>query len=176
MSAHDKIILVGFMGTGKTTVGKLVAARLGWRFIDTDAVIEKRAGKPVRTIFEQDGETAFRQFEAALCVELRAGAKEWRNTIIATGGGILLDPANRDNLLAAGFVVCLQASVSQLTARLEHDQNRPLLVGEDRTAAVQRLLDARAAVYAAIPTRLDTTGMTPFTASEKVIQLWRLTR
>lgn len=169
---RDKIILVGFMGTGKTTVGKLIASKLSWRFADTDAVIEAKAGKPVREIFAQDGEPAFRALEAELCREIGT----WRRCVVATGGGILLDPANRAVLLESGFVICLQASVQQIAARLEHDKNRPLLAGADRMQRLTELLTEREALYATLPTRLNTTGMTPFSVSERVIHLWRIHR
>jgi shikimate kinase len=172
MSSADKIILVGFMGTGKSTVGRLVAERLGWRFTDTDQVIEGRAGKPVREIFTQDGEAAFRALEADVCEELRM----WRNTVIATGGGILLAPENRTRLFRAGLVICLSAPAEQIARRLAHDSDRPLLAGADRLQKMQELLGARQAVYALAPYRIETSGMTPFAVSERVIQLWRSTR
>jgi len=172
MGVADNIILVGFMGTGKTTAGKLTAERLGWRFMDTDALLEKRAGKPVAEIFAQDGEAAFRALETTLCTELVG----WHNTVIATGGGIILDPANREGLLRAGLVICLVASAKQIASRIKHDADRPLLAGADRLARVEALLTSRAAIYAAMPHRIDTTGTTPFTVSERIIQLWRSAR
>lgn len=172
MSATDKIILVGFMGTGKTTVGKLLAEKLGWRFADTDALIEKKIGKPIREFFAEGNEAAFRQMETELCAEMHT----WRNCVIATGGGIILNPVNRTHLLEAGFVICLQASLEHIAARLVTDMDRPLLAGPDKMERLQSLLDQRAAIYTSMPVRIDTTGMTPFTVCEKVITLWRSAR
>lgn len=172
MSATDKIILVGFMGTGKTTVGKLLAEKLGWRFVDTDALIEKKIGKPIREYFAEGNEVAFRQLETELCAEMHT----WKNTVIATGGGIVLNPINRNYLLDAGTVICLQASLDNIAARLVSDMDRPLLAGPDKMERLQTLLEQRAAIYAAMPIRIDTTGMTPFTVCEKVMTLWRSTR
>jgi shikimate kinase len=172
MSASDKIILVGFMGTGKTTVGKLLAEKLGWRFVDTDALIEKRIGKTIREFFAEGNETAFRQMETDLCAEIQT----WRHCVVATGGGIILNPTNRDYLLRAGTVICLQAALEQIAARLVSDMDRPLLAGPDKMQRLQELLDQRATIYASMPIRIDTTGMTPFTVCEKVMNLWRSTR
>src|SRR4051812_8953129 len=90
MTTRDNIILCGFMGTGKTTIGQRVSARLDWQFIDTDQVIEARQGRLIREIFAQDGEPAFRRLESELCLELSS----WRHMVIATGGGIVLNPDN----------------------------------------------------------------------------------
>ncbi len=169
MNTPDNIILVGFMGTGKTTIGKLVAARLGWRFADTDQVIERRAGNTVRDIFATQGEPAFRQMESELCAEIGT----WRRSVVATGGGILLNPTNYERLSAAGLVICLAASVEQIAARLEYDANRPLLHGPDRVQRLSELLSARAALYARVPHQVETSGLAPYTVSEKVMQLWQ---
>lgn len=165
----QNIILVGFMGTGKTTTGRIVAAQLGWRFADTDHVIERRAGKSVRALFETEGEAVFRKLEADLCAELAS----WQRTVLATGGGILLDSDNRARLKAAGLVVCLTASVEQIASRLEADKDRPLLKGEDRVQRLSDLLDTRREVYDGVPHRIETDGLTPHAVSEKVIALWR---
>jgi 3-dehydroquinate synthase len=163
------IILTGFMGTGKTAVGQAVAERLGRWFVDMDAVIERRAGKPVSAIFAQDGEAAFRQMEAALCREL-AGE---RNLVIATGGGALVAEENRLALGESGLVICLDAPVDAILARLGDAVDRPLLAGPDRQARVEALLAERAAAYAAIPHHIDTDGLSVDQAAGRVIQLAR---
>lgn len=160
------------MGTGKTTVGKLLAEKLGWRFADTDALIERKIGKTIREFFAEGNEATFRQMETELCAEILT----WKNCVVATGGGIVLNPVNRNYLLQAGTVICLQASLDHIAARLVTDMDRPLLQGPDKMERLQSLLDQRAAVYASMPIRIDTTGMTPFTVCEKVITLWRSTR
>src|SRR5215471_6848388 len=99
MSRYHNIVLVGFMGTGKTTVGKLVAERLSWRFADTDKLIEARAERAIPDIFLQDGEPTFRKLESQVCAEVSL----WRHTVIATGGGVWMNPTNREKLGASGL-------------------------------------------------------------------------
>ncbi|WP_419837980.1 shikimate kinase [Candidatus Poriferisodalis sp.] len=140
------VVLTGFMGSGKTTVGKLVAHELGWTFVDTDDVIVARHG-PIEAIFAEHGEDAFRALEREVAVEAAAG----QHQVIATGGGMLLDPVNADVLTATGRVFCLVADADEIIRRLRADVDgpvRPLLAGEDPAAAVARLLDDRAAGYA----------------------------
>ncbi len=163
------IILTGFMGTGKTTAGQAVAERLGRWFVDMDAVIERRAGKPVSAIFRDEGEPAFRRLEAELCREL---ARE-RNLVIAAGGGALIDEENRRALGESGLLICLAAPVDALLARLEGDADRPLLAGPDRRARVEALLAQRAAAYAAMPHHIDTGGLTVEQTAERIIRLAR---
>lgn len=170
MSRYHNIVLVGFMGTGKTTAGKLIAERLGWRFIDTDALIAGRSGRSVQAIFSQDGEAAFRTLEAAVCVE----SGNWRRTVIATGGGTWIAPANRQALSMTGFAVCLRAPAEQIEARLlEAEEVRPLLDAPDRRQRIVDLMNARAAIYATVPRTIDTGGLTPYAVCDKVIALWR---
>ena len=161
------IILTGFMGSGKTAVGQAVADRLGRWVVDMDAVIERRAGKPVSAIFAQNGEPAFRQMEAALCREL---ARE-RNLVIATGGGALVSDDNRAALGETGLLICLHASVDAILARLDGVDDRPLLAGPDRRQRVEALLAQRVAAYAAIPHHIDTDGLSVEQVAERVIRL-----
>ena len=162
---EPNIILTGFMGAGKTTVGKEVAARLGRQFVDLDDLIAERAGKPIPDIFAQDGEPAFRDLESAVCQELREPA----GLVIATGGGAALNPANRAALEAGGGVICLDAAPAAIVRRLAGGNGRPLLVGPDRHARVAELLSQRADAYAALPLHLDTTGLSIPAAAERVM-------
>jgi 3-dehydroquinate synthase len=152
MSDDDNIILTGFMGTGKTTVGRLLAARLGRRFIDTDELVVARDGRPIDEIFRTDGEITFRNWEERLAAELAAR----RGLVIATGGRLMLEPANAAALGATGPVFCLSATPEEIAARLGADPaRRPLLEGHDPQARIRDLLHQRAAGYArfrAIPT------------------------
>src|SRR5262245_34542036 len=113
----SQIILIGYRGTGKTTVGRLLAERLGWEFADADDYIEAAAGKSIATIFADDGETAFRDHESAV---LRARCERER-IVIATGGGVVGRPANREVLRGAGFVAWLTATPETIWARLRSD-------------------------------------------------------
>ncbi|MCP4618428.1 MAG: AAA family ATPase, partial [Bradyrhizobium sp.] len=116
------MILTGFMATGKTAVGREVARRLGRPFVDMDAEIEVRAGKPIPRIFAEDGEAAFRRMEAALCAELSAQG----GRVVATGGGALVDPANRARMMDSGAVVCLTCDADEILRRVSAgDPERP---------------------------------------------------
>ena len=142
--ADDNIILTGFMGTGKTTVGRLLAERLGRAFVDTDDLIVARAGRPIADIFNDDGETRFREWEAQVAAEL-AGR---RGLVIATGGRLMLDPDNAAALGATGPVFCLTADPADILARVAgEDGQRPLLAGDDPETRVRALLRRRAAAY-----------------------------
>ena len=146
------------MGSGKTTVGKLVARELGWTFVDTDDVIVSRYG-PIDAIFDEQGEDVFRALEREAALEAAGG----RHQVIATGGRMLLDPVNADVLTATGRVFCLVADADEIICRLRADVDgpvRPLLAGEDPAAAVARLLDDRAAGYAQFE-QVRTAGRSP---------------
>jgi shikimate kinase len=172
MSIPENIILCGFMGTGKSTVGRLIADRLGWRFVDTDQLIEARVGRTVSQIFAQNGEAFFRQWESRICQELI----EARHTVIATGGGIVLAPPNREALNRAGLVVCLDAPATEIVARLHGATDRPLLAGADPVARVTELLAARAGAYSAIRCHVDTAGKTPQEVASRIVALWEAER
>jgi shikimate kinase len=173
MNSPENIILCGFMGTGKTTVGRLVAAQLGWQFEDLDHIIETRQGKPIREIFAEQGEAAFRRLEADLCAEL----VNWRQHVIATGGGAVVDPANRASLQRAGLVICLDAPAEEIVARLAGMPagvtDRPMLSGADPVQRVRELLAKRSGAYNAIPYHIDTAGCSPEGTAEAIIALWR---
>src|SRR5579859_3626137 len=162
MGRYANIVLTGFMGTGKTTIGRLVAEKLGWRFVDTDHLIEARAGKSIAAIFFSQGEPAFRALESEICAEVST----MRRMVIATGGGVWMAPVNREKLSASGLVICLRAPLEQIEARLSSDSARPLLGNPhdeaERRQRMTELLNARAEVYATIPHAIDTGGLTPY--------------
>lgn len=138
------LILTGFMGTGKSTVGRLLASRLGWRFVDTDAWIEEQSGQSVATIFATQGEAVFRAMESLAA--LTCGAES--DQVIATGGRLMLDPANSLDLGTGALTLCLTASPETLLARLsEGVAGRPLLAGEDPEGEIRTLLAERADGY-----------------------------
>jgi len=137
------IFLVGMMGAGKTSVGKLLAKRLGKTFHDSDHAIEGRTGVRIPVIFELEGEAGFRLREAAVIEELTA----LQEIVLATGGGAVLTPSNRDLLKARGTVVYLRASVNELWNRTRHDRNRPLLQTVDPYARLCELHAQRDPLY-----------------------------
>lgn len=163
------VVLTGFMGTGKTTVGRLLAHRLGWPFVDTDAEIADRAGCSVPEIFAAEGEVGFRALEHAVCLEM---AKR-TGIVIATGGGALLDPGVREAVEASGTVVCLTCDKDEILRRLSCETHRPLLDGSqsDRQARIEHLLSQRDDAYASLPHHLDTTGQTPEAVASDVMNL-----
>jgi len=136
------LYLIGLMGTGKTTIGSLLAQELGYRFIDTDAVIVQAAGKSVNEIFTQDGETAFRQLESHVLAQVCA----YTNLVIATGGGIVLKQENW-GYLHHGLVVWLDVPVEIICQRLAEDTTRPLLQDADPEDKLRSLLSNRRSLY-----------------------------
>ena len=153
----DNIILTGFMGTGKSTVGRLLAGQMGREFIDTDDLIAQRDGRSITNIFNEAGETHFRDLEAQVAAEL-AGR---RGLVIATGGRLMLDPANAAALGATGPVFCLSAEPAVILSRVAASANgRPLLAGDDPERRVRSLLERRAAAYARFRA-VDTGDLTP---------------
>jgi len=142
-AAERNLVLTGFMGTGKTTVGRILADRLGYGFVDTDEVIESRAG-PIGEIFERDGEEVFRQLERSVAREL-AGRT---GLVIATGGRMMLDASCSACLEPAARVVCLTAHPDIIVERIGGTGRRPLLDVPDAPARVRELLAERAEGYA----------------------------
>jgi shikimate kinase len=147
------IVLVGFMGAGKSTVGRLLAAKLGLPFTDSDQVIEDRAGKPIRRIFADEGEPAFRELEHAVIAEQLAGP----DVVLALGGGAAGHPATRA-LLAGVPVVCLRVGYAEALARVGGDEGRPMLARPD----VEALHAERQVLYSSVATlTVDTDGRAP---------------
>jgi len=143
--APENIFLVGMMGAGKTSVGKMLARDLGKAFFDSDHVIEARTGVKIPVIFELEGEAGFRAREASVIDELTS----MHGVVVATGGGAVLSEANRHALHSRGVVVYLRASVHELWHRTRHDRNRPLLQTADPVARLNALHAQRDALYLA---------------------------
>ncbi len=137
------IYLVGLMGAGKTSVGKLLAKRLSRQFHDSDHEIEARTGVRIPVIFEIEGEAGFRQRESAVIDELTQA----EDIVLATGGGAVLDPRNRELLHSRGTVVYLRASVDELYNRTRRDRNRPLLQTADPRGRLAELMKVRDPLY-----------------------------
>ena len=154
MKASGSIFLVGMMGAGKSTVGRLLARRLKLRFLDSDHEIERRCGVKIPLIFEIEGEAGFRSREAQLIAELSA-----ENAIVlATGGGAVLSAENRRRLAARGTVVYLRARPEDLYERVRHDRNRPLLAAADPPARLRELYAERDPLYREIADLVVETG------------------
>ncbi len=161
------IVLCGFMGCGKTTVGHLLAEKTGRRFVDMDAYIEEKAGMDIPSIFRQYGEADFRRREQAACREL-AGQE---NLVIATGGGALTNPLNAAVLAETGDVVYLTVSPETVLRRLSGDTTRPLLARPDREAAVRELLAARDPLYRRAASLTADGELPPAQAAEAIARL-----
>ena len=157
------IVLIGFMGTGKTSVGRLVAKKLGRDFIDVDERIEKEQNRKISEIFEKDGEAAFRRLEKAAISQVASSS----NAVITTGGGAVLDADNVSALKQSGLLVCLSASPETIFERVKRSSHRPLLKGNDRMAEIKKLLAVRKPFYEKADMKLETDGL----SSEKVAQL-----
>ena len=143
MTARANLVLVGPMGAGKTSVGKLLASRLDLQFIDSDHELEARCGADIPWIFDIEGEAGFRARETEILTELC----NQTGILLATGGGAVISEKNRQILRKAGVVVYLSATAEQIYQRVKHDTNRPLLQVKDRKAVIDRLVSEREPLY-----------------------------
>jgi shikimate kinase len=160
------IFLIGFMGTGKSTVGLLLAAKLERRFVDLDAVIEEEAHMTISEIFFNEREAGFRAREAAALRRVAAQGPQ----VIAVGGGA---PAHGDNLefmLHAGRVVCLTATTDELVRRMGEAETRPMLAGKDVRGEIERLREQREKFYAQAHLTTDTTGLVPSQVARRIAE------
>ena len=155
------IILVGFMASGKTSVGRALAQRTGWTLVDADDVIVARAGKPIHRIFSEDGEPAFRELEREVIADLCAGERQ----VIASGGGAFVSEQSREAMLSGGRVFFLSASPAEILRRVREEDAggpiRPLLAVEDPEARIAELLTQRTHAYAQAHHTVDTDALTP---------------
>jgi shikimate kinase len=155
MVGARNVYLIGPMGSGKTAVGRRLAVLLGKEFFDSDAEIEKRTGVDVRYIFEREGEPKFRIREREVIADLTT----LDDVVVATGGGVVLDAANRERLAATGTVVYLETDLDTLVRRTRSTKVRPLLATDDPRAALERLIEARRPLYEQLADlRIETTG------------------
>ena len=160
---RDKIFLVGFMGSGKSTVGPLVAAKLGWDFIDLDQQIEREQGKPIREIFEQDGEPAFRRIEGR---HLRS-LKDRAACVVALGGGAFVQEGNRPVVAELGVSVFLDCRLEVIQARCPADGNRPLFATPE---LVSGLYAARQPFYQMSDFSVDASDIEPAQVADLILQ------
>lgn len=161
---HANIILTGFMGTGKTTVGQRLAQRLQRPFIDTDALIVERDGRSIAQIFAEDSEAAFRAWERTVALELA----QQHGLIIATGGRLMLDEDNAAALEASGQVFCLTAVPETILARVQDDSKRPLLNVPNPAERIALLLEMRREGYGRYP-QISTDGKTAEQVADEIV-------
>jgi shikimate kinase len=166
------IVLCGFMGTGKSSVGRLVAEQLRFTFLDTDHVIEARAGKPITQIFAEEGEAAFRTMENKVVKELA----ERERTVISTGGGLVVNPENMASLKHHALVVCLWAAPEQIYARVKNQNHRPLLDDPQPIEKIRALLEERKPAYKQADVLLNTGIRSPREVAQQVLHQFRLAR
>ncbi len=163
-----RVVLVGFMASGKTVVGAILARRLGWAHVDLDRVIEARAGRGVAEIFAAEGEAAFRRLEAEATAEVAAR----EGVVLTPGGGWVTNPALLAALGPGTLSVWLQVTPEEAVLRASaRPGERPLLAGPDPLAAARRLLEARAAHYARAAAAVDTGGRAPEQVADEIARL-----
>lgn len=162
------LILIGFMGSGKTTVGEILASKLGIPMADADAMIEKKENMTVNEIFHRYGENAFRDMETELLVSLQSDPQM---RILSAGGGMPVREINRKLMKKLGTVIYLQAETETLMKRLEGDTTRPKLQGGDLRSRIESLMAQREAIYrAASAVRIHTDGKTPEEVAGEILQ------
>lgn len=161
------LLLVGFMASGKTAIGRRLARRLGYGFVDTDRWIEQEVGCTIAQLFESDGEPYFRRLET----ELASHFHKLKNHIVSTGGGILTTEGNLELLRRAGLVIFLNADLEEILERLERDTHRPKLKEGELRETVTRLLAERRPVYSQAELALDTKGKSANRVAGEIIRL-----
>ncbi len=167
MAKANNIVLVGFMGTGKTTVGKALAAKLNWTYVDTDELIEQKTRLSIPTIFQQHGEPYFRDVESEVIKETILKLHQ----IISTGGGIVIREQNIKTIKSNGIMVCLTTTPEKIFERIKSDTNRPLLQVENPKQRIQDLLKVREPYYAKADITIITTHLSPEEIANQIIQI-----
>ncbi len=160
------LILVGMMGSGKTSVGKRLARRLGYRFLDTDHYIEANTGQTIAEMFAEHGEAHFRELEARLAARLH----KLDNYVLATGGGFLTPEGNLERVKAAGVTVFLNAMLEDILKRLQHDRRRPKVQGGDLQETITTLFQERLPLYSQSDITVDTRGKTAYRVAGEIIR------
>jgi shikimate kinase len=166
MSPERRVLLVGMMGAGKTTTGRMLADRLGWPYVDTDDEIERRTGRSVPEIWKANGEAAFRSEESVVLADVCASQQ---SVVVSVGGGAILAKRNREEMKGSGLVVWLRADVATLLERVGSGAGRPLLSG-DPSGALSRLWEERAPLYAGLANvTLDVDRMSPPQVVDRIL-------
>ncbi len=163
------IVLAGFMGTGKSSVGRRLAARLDREFVDTDVLVERDAGKSIARIFADHGEAEFRARERRAVRRAVEGRDGGAGRVVAVGGGAILDEENLEAMRAGGPVVCLTARPEVILTRVADDTGRPLLQGPRPLETIGALMAERADAYARADVTIETSDLTPNEGAEHVL-------
>lgn len=166
MQKGVNIVLTGFMGTGKTSVGKILAEKMGFTFVDVDDVIEKTAGMKISDIFSKYGESHFREIETEVIKLITKKTGQ----VIATGGGAPLREENMSALKSTGVVFCLMASEDTIFERVKNSEERPLLQVNNLKERIKELLMKRMEKYRNAHFLINTEGLTPYEVAEKIIK------
>ena len=159
------IVLVGFMGTGKSAVGRVIAQKLEFHFIDTDDVIEQTSKAKISDIFSEHGEDYFRDLESQAVKSVAL----MKNQVVATGGGVVLRSSNIDLLRTGGPIFCLNATPKAIWDRVRSSRSRPLLRGPEPLKKIETLLDKRAPYYALADHQIETTGVSVDRVADEII-------
>ncbi|MCH2576605.1 shikimate kinase [Candidatus Poribacteria bacterium] len=159
------IVLVGFMGTGKSAVGRVIAQKLEFHFIDTDDVIEQTSKAKISDIFAEHGEDYFRDLESQAVKSVAL----MKNQVVATGGGVVLRSSNIDLLRTGGPIFCLNATPKAIWDRVRSSRSRPLLRGPEPLKKIETLLDKRAPYYALADHQIETTGVSVDRVADEII-------
>ncbi|MCX7872018.1 MAG: shikimate kinase [Verrucomicrobiae bacterium] len=168
----QNIALIGFMGTGKTTIGRLVASLLNYGFLDTDHLIEMRVGKKISQIFQEEGEAKFREYERQAVDELST----FRRMVFATGGGLGANLDNLQKIKTHSLIVCLWASPETIYERVKTQTHRPLLCVPDPLASIKDLLSKREPVYRQADILISTDYFSPRDVAQKIVSHFRTAR
>jgi shikimate kinase len=168
-AADVNLYLVGFMGTGKTTVGRAAAQRLGFAYLDSDHEIERISGRTIAEIFAGEGEPAFRKMER----EFIANGHPPARTTVACGGGLVIQSGMSEALRSRGVVICLHASIETILARTGRQNNRPLLAGGDPEERLRTLFAERESIYRSAGTLILTDGRSLKDIVGHVVRVWR---
>jgi len=161
------IVLIGFMGSGKTTIGRKLAVRLGYRFVDMDYLIEDEQQCKIAQIFEEQGESAFRKLETGLLKRLTSAT----NTVVSTGGGVVTIDGNLDIIRSIGISVYLKAEIEKIYERVTRNKRRPLLQTENPFQTIKNLMETREQAYCQADHVIETNSLSMGQVVSKIIRV-----